>query len=98
MPKRPKYKRGFTLGHYFDEWWDRVGVEFKIKLFISLLVIGLIGTVLGFYCWHENYEKKELLDAARIRKEQEPKAEMETARYQLSQKPIPVGMWSPRED
>jgi len=94
MLKRPKYKKGYTWSHYFDEWWDRVGQEFKIKLVVSILLLLVLGTGFGLACWFQRYEKKELMEFARIRLEQE----RETIRSKLNQRPIPRGNWSPRED
>ena len=65
MPKRPKFKRGFTWRHHLDEWWDRRPHEWKIRLF---LVSGLIGVALlsglVFYV-HQWAEKDALLTEAK---------------------------------
>ena len=98
MPKRPKHKRGFTWSHYFDEWWDRVGEEFKIKLFVSMLLLILTGGGLGFYFWFQQYEKKELLEMAQIRQQHGVEIS-EKAQEPISvQKAKPAEAWNPRED
>jgi len=41
-----KYKKGYTWRHHLDEWWDRAGTEFKVKLF-CFVVIGLLVSAAG---------------------------------------------------
>jgi hypothetical protein len=45
MPKRPKYKKGYTWVHHFDEWWDRREAIFKAKIFC----FGVLGLVLAAF-------------------------------------------------
>jgi len=94
VPKRPKYKKGYTWTHHFDEWWDRVGEEFRIKLFVFVLILIMLGGGFGLYHWVQQSEKKEMIELARVRQEKEN----ESIRYRMSQRPIPPGDWSPRED
>ena len=56
MPKRPKFKRGFTWRHHFDEWWDRRTHEWKVKLFLTMagVVVALFAAfALWFHHWSE---------------------------------------------
>ncbi len=56
MPKRPKFKRGFTWRHHFDEWWDRRTHEWKVKLFLIMagVVVALcVASALWFHHWSE---------------------------------------------
>ena len=46
MIRIPKYKKGYTWRHHLDEWWDRAGTEFKVKLF-CFVVIGLLVSAAG---------------------------------------------------
>ena len=64
MFRKPKYKRGFTWTHYYDEWWDRRGQEFKIRFYVGLgsLILGAVG--IGLCGWFRQLEKNELLAAA----------------------------------
>jgi hypothetical protein len=62
MPKkRPKYKKGYTWTHHFDEWWDRRDAAFKAKIFC----FGVLGLVLaawvGIYWGYSRFEKKDLI-------------------------------------
>lgn len=94
MLPRPKHKKGFTLGHYLDEWWDKMGQEFKAKLFISVWVVLVSSAGVGLFAWYKVYEKGELLEAAKIHQAREK----EIARGKLMQRPVSPGTWSPRED
>lgn len=56
MPKDPKFKRGYTFHHYFDEWWDRRSQEWKIKCYLGmggLVACGFAGLLLWMYRWTE---------------------------------------------
>jgi len=61
MPKRPKYKKGYTWAHHFDEWWDRRETAFKAKIFC----FGVLGLVLaafgGIYFGCNRFEKSDLI-------------------------------------
>lgn len=65
MPKELKYKRGFTLRHYFDEWWDRRPHEWKIRLGVfTVLVVAVVGATFLFWV-HRRVEREELLAEAK---------------------------------
>ena len=40
MLKGPKFKKGFTWRHHFDEWWDRRSQEWKVRLFVGVVLGG----------------------------------------------------------
>jgi hypothetical protein len=86
------------MTHHFDEWWDRVGMEFKIKLFVSVLLVVGVGGGLGFYFWLQQYEKKELLEMAQSRQAREAPTEKKTLGLNSNQKSPSGGGWNPRED
>ncbi|NCW27960.1 MAG: hypothetical protein EBV83_06675 [Verrucomicrobia bacterium] len=94
MLKRPKHKKGFTLGHYFDEWWDRVGQEFKAKLFISVWFLFVSSSGLGLYVWYKQQERRDLLEVVRSRQARESGLVGD----KVNQRPTQPGSWSPRED
>jgi len=71
-----------------------MGEEFKAKLFIGILLLLMVGSGFGLYIWLQGHEKKELMELARIRQEKEAEA----IRHKISQRPIPPGHYSPRED
>ncbi|NDE85645.1 MAG: hypothetical protein EB056_06465 [Verrucomicrobia bacterium] len=98
MAKRPKYKRGFTHVHYFDEWWDRLSEEFKVKLFISIFLLVVFGGGLGFHFWSQYQEKREFLEAIRTRQVHLLAQEQAKARLKLGERQIPVGTLNPQED
>lgn len=65
MPKGPKYKKGFTLRHYFDEWWDRRPHEWKVRLFVFFgLVTVMVAAALLFWA-HRWAERDELMTHAK---------------------------------
>lgn len=94
--KRLKYRQGFTLAHYFDEWWDRVGVDFKVKIFVFTLVATLMGGGLGFFYWFQRHEKQEYAQALRNRHAQDLAQEQAKARLKLSEREVPAGTINPR--
>ena len=98
MPTQPKYKKGFTLSHYFDEWWDRRGEDFKIKLWLVLAAFILGIVALGLIWWHGQVEKREMLELAQKRLEAREAAEDDQARKKLGQRPLSPGSVNPRED
>jgi hypothetical protein len=56
MPKRPKFKRGFTWHHHLDEWWDRRTQEWKVKLFLTMagvIVALFVASALWLHHWSE---------------------------------------------
>ena len=67
MPKRPKYRRGFTWGHHVDEWWDRRPHEWKIRLFLWTGILAVVGAA-GIYFWLQRWMAREeiLAEAKRI--------------------------------
>lgn len=65
MLKGPKYKKGFTLRHYFDEWWDRRPHEWKVRLFVFCgLVTIMVAAALLFWA-HRWTERDELMTHAK---------------------------------
>ena len=68
MPKGirlPKYKKGYTWRHYLDEWWDRAGTEFKIKLF-CFVVIGLLVSAAGLVFFvSQKIERESFMEIAK---------------------------------
>ena len=65
MLKGPKYKRGFTLRHYFDEWWDRRPHEWKVRLFVFFgFVTVIVATALLFWA-HRWVERDEFMTHAK---------------------------------
>ena len=65
MPKGPKFKRGFTLRHHWDEWWDRRPQEVKAKIFVGLAVVFLIASAVCLTLFHDWTEKNEFLNEAK---------------------------------
>ena len=64
MRKEPKYKKGYTWAHHFDEWWDRREAVFKAKIF-CFGVLGLVLATLGaFYFGCNRFEKRDLIRAS----------------------------------
>jgi hypothetical protein len=66
----PKYKKGYTWRHHLDEWWDRAGTEFKVKLF-CFSVIGLLISAAGLVFWvlqkMERESYMEIAEAAKVK-------------------------------
>ena len=71
MPKViniPKYKKGYTWRHHLDEWWDRAGTEFKVKLFCFVL-IGLLVSAAGTVFWvSQKVERESFMEIAKVAK------------------------------
>lgn len=65
MPKGPKFKRGFTWQHYFDEWWDRRPHEWKIRLFIWVGIAVVFGGVGGFLWMNRWMAREEIVMEAK---------------------------------
>jgi hypothetical protein len=64
MTKRPKYKKGYTWTHHFDEWWDRRDAAFKAKIF-CFGVLGLVLAALGgIYFGCNRFEKTDLIQTS----------------------------------
>ncbi|NBR46120.1 MAG: hypothetical protein EBT68_03260 [Verrucomicrobia bacterium] len=68
MPKRIKYKRGYTWRHFFDEWWDRRPEEWKVKLFVSIGLLVLAGLFAGVFMGFHWIERKEMVGQAENQK------------------------------
>ena len=65
MIKPAKYKRGYTWRHHLDEWWDRAGTEFKVKLF-CFVVIGLLVSAAGTVFWvSQKMERESFMEIAK---------------------------------
>ena len=65
MIKIPKYKKGYTWRHHLDEWWDRAGTEFKVKLF-CFVVIGLLVSAAGTIFWvSQKMERESFMEIAK---------------------------------
>ena len=68
MPKGirlPKYKKGYTWRHHLDEWWDRAGTEFKVKLF-CFVVIGLLVSAAGIvFLVSQRMERETFMEIAK---------------------------------
>ena len=48
-----------------DEWWDRAGTEFKVKLF-CFVVIGLLVSAAGTVFWvSQNMERESYMEIAK---------------------------------
>jgi hypothetical protein len=63
--KTPKYKKGYTWRHHLDEWWDRAGTQFKVKLF-CFVVIGLLVTAVGMVFWvSQRMERESFMEIAK---------------------------------
>jgi len=63
--KIPKYKKGYTWRHHLDEWWDRAGTEFKVKLF-CFVVIGLLVLAAGTAAWVlQKMERESFMEIAK---------------------------------
>ena len=63
--KLPKYKKGYTWRHHLDEWWDRAGTEFKVKLF-CFVVIGLLVSAAGTVFWvSQKMERESFMEIAK---------------------------------
>ena len=68
MIKTPKYKKGYTWRHHLDEWWDRAGTEFKVKLF-CFVVIGLLVLSVGMVFWvSQKMERKSFMEISKVAK------------------------------
>ena len=66
--KLPKYKKGYTWRHHLDEWWDRAGTEFKVKLF-CFVVIGLLVSAAGTAFWFsQKMERESFIEIAQVAK------------------------------
>lgn len=65
MPKGPKYKKGFTLRHYFDEWWDRRPHEWKVRLFVFFGFVTVIAAIAVLFWAHRWTERDELITQAK---------------------------------
>jgi hypothetical protein len=66
--KIPKYKKGYIWRHHLDEWWDRAGTEFKVKLF-CFVVIGLLVSAAGTVFWvSQKMERESLMEIAKVEK------------------------------
>ena len=66
--KIPKYKKGYTWRHHLDEWWDRAGTEFKVKLF-CFVVIGLLVSAAGTVFWvSQKMERESFMEIAKVAK------------------------------
>jgi hypothetical protein len=64
----PKYKKGYNWRHHLDEWWDRAGTEFKVKLF-CFVVIGLLVSAAGMVFWvSQKMERKSFMEIAKVAK------------------------------
>ncbi len=65
MIKIPKYKKVYTWRHHLDEWWDRAGTEFKVKLF-CFVVIGLLVSAAGTVFWgSQKMERESFMEIAK---------------------------------
>ena len=65
MIRIPKYKKGYTWRHHLDEWWDRAGTEFKVKLF-CFVVIGLLVSAAGTIFWvSQKMERESFMEIAK---------------------------------
>ena len=48
-----------------DEWWDRAGTEFKVKLF-CFVVIGLLVSAVGIVFWvSQRVERESFMEIAK---------------------------------
>ncbi len=65
MPKVPKFKRGFTWRHHFDEWWDRRPHEWKVKLFVFAGLMVVAGMVVVLLWAQGSMERDELITGAK---------------------------------
>jgi len=65
MPKEPKFKRGFTWRHYFDEWWDRRPHEWKVRLFLWTGLTLVLSAVVAFLWVHRWMAREEILAEAK---------------------------------
>jgi len=66
--KIPKYKKGYTWRHHLDEWWDRAGNEFKVKLF-CFVVIGLLVSAAGMvFLVSQRMERNSLMEIGKAAK------------------------------
>lgn len=65
MLKGPKYKRGFTLRHHLDEWWDRRPHEWKVRLMVSVVLAVVVGGLALLFWGHRWMEREELITQAR---------------------------------
>ena len=66
MPKRPKYKKGFTLRHHFDEWWDRRPHGWKVKLFVFLGFSAIAVAVVLLLWAHHQTERDHFVTGAKL--------------------------------
>lgn len=64
MPKKPKYKKGYTWAHHFDEWWDRREASFKAKIFCFGILGLFLGGLGGVYFGYNRFEKKDLIQTS----------------------------------
>jgi len=63
-----KYKKGYTWRHHLDEWWDRAGTEFKVKLF-CFVVIGLLVSAAGMvFLVSQRMERNSLMEIGKAAK------------------------------
>ena len=65
MTKGPKFRRGYTWRHHWDEWWDRRPEEWKAKLFVLLAGLGLALLAGGLFWGNRRMEKNEILSEAK---------------------------------
>lgn len=66
--KVSNYKKGYTWRHHLDEWWDRAGTEFKVKLF-CFVVIGLLVSAAGTAFWFsQKMERESFMEIAKVAK------------------------------
>ena len=65
MPKGPKFKRGFTWQHHFDEWWDRRPHEWKVRLFLWTGLALVFISVAGFLWVQRWVSREEILAEAK---------------------------------
>ena len=65
MPKGPKFKRGFTWRHHFDEWWDRRPHEWKVSLFVVAGLMVVAGMVAMLLWVQRSMERNERITDAK---------------------------------
>jgi hypothetical protein len=61
MPKKLKYKKGFTWRHHLDEKWDRLDYSFKLKIQAFFLIFILGVAFLGLAWANQKHEKAQLM-------------------------------------
>ena len=65
MSKGSKFRSSFTLRHYWDEWWDQRTQEWKVKLFISLGLLAVLGVLSALLWTHRWLERDEVMAEAK---------------------------------